>query len=153
MAALVLAVSLSEAAAPAPATPGEQDKCAVCKMFVARCPNTMARIVFKDGSNAFFCGVKCMMKYYFEPVKYNPSKKTADINAVVVTDYSNQEPIDGLQAYYVAGSVVFGPMGLEFMPFAVESAAREFMQENSGKEIVRFNQINLEKLKMLLEKY
>jgi hypothetical protein len=44
-------------------------------------------------------------------------------------------------------------MGLEFIPFAEESAGRKFLQENNGKEIVRFNQINPEVLKELLRKY
>ena len=70
-----------------------------------------------------------------------------------MTDYSNLKPMDGYKAYYVVGSVVFGPMGQEFFPFSEESAAREFMQENSGKEIVRFDQINPESLKELLKKY
>jgi len=153
VATLVLTVSLAAATEKAPAKPGERDKCSVCTMFVAHYPNFMAQVVFKDGAHAFFCGVKDMMQYYFEPFKYNPSKKTDDIVAIIVTDFSNKKPIDGYKAYYVVGSVVFGPMGLEFMPFGEEAAAREFMRENNGKEIVRFDQINPEILKDLLKKY
>jgi nitrous oxide reductase accessory protein NosL len=153
LAALVLSVSLAGAAEKAPAKPGEQEKCLACGMFPARYPDTLAQVVFKDGSHAFFCTVKCMMQYYFDLPKYNPSKKTADVAAVIVTDYSTGTPTDGYQAYYVVGSVVFGPMGQEFFPFAEEAAARKFLQENSGKEIVRFNQINPEGLKELLKKY
>jgi nitrous oxide reductase accessory protein NosL len=153
VATLVLIVSLAEAAEKTPAKPGEREKCPVCGMLPARCPDFMAQVVFKDGTYAFLCGVKDMMKYYFDLPKYNPSKKTADTSAVVVTDYSNQKLIDGYKAYYVVGSVVFGPMGLEFMPFAEESAARKFFQENSGKKIARFDQINPEVLKEVLEKY
>lgn len=153
VATLVLTVSLAVAAEKPPAKPGKQEKCPVCSMFAAYYPDFQAQVVFKDGTQAFFCCVKCMMQYYFDLPKYNPAKKTADVASVVVTDYSNTKPIDGYQAYYVVGSVVFGPMGQEFMPFAKESAAREFRRENQGKEIIRFNQINPEKLKELLKKY
>ena len=152
-AALVLTVSLATAAEKVPAKPGEGDKCPVCGMFVAHYPDFMAQVVFKDGSYIFLCCVKDLMQYYFDLPKYNPSKKTSDIANVVVTDYSNLKTTDGYQAYYVVGSVVFGPMGQEFFPFGEESAAREFFRENHGKEIVRFDQINPEVLKELLKKY
>ena len=150
-AALFLMVSLAVAAVPA--KPGEGDKCPTCGMFVSHYPDFLAQVVFKDGSYAFFCGVKDMMKYYFDLPQYNPSHKTSDIAEIVVTDYCNMKPTDGYKAYYVVGSVVFGPMGQEFFPFGEESAAREFMRENSGKEIVRFDQVNPESLKELLKKY
>lgn len=151
--ALILTVSLVTAAEKVPAKPGEGDKCPVCGMFVAHYPDFMAQVVFKDGSYIFLCCVKDMMQYYFGLPKYNPSKKTADVANIVVTDYSNMKPTDGYQAYYVVGSVVFGPMGQEFFPFGEESVAREFLRENHGKEIVRFDQINPEVLKELLKKY
>jgi copper chaperone NosL len=152
--AAVLALTVSLAAAEkAPAKPGEKDKCPTCGMFVAHYPDFMAQVVFKDVSYAFFCGVKDMMKYYFDLPQYNPSKKTSDVANIVVTDYSNLKPTDGYRAYYVVGSVVFGPMGQEFFPFGEESAAREFMRENNGKEIIRFDQLNPEVVKELIKKY
>jgi len=151
-AALVLTVSLA-AAEKVPFKPGEKDKCPTCGMFVAHYPDFMAQVVFKDGSYAYFCGVKDMMKYYFDLPQYNPSKKTTDVADIVVVDYSTLKPTDGRKAYYVVGSVVFGPMGQEFFPFKEEAAAREFMRENKGKEIVRFEQLNPEVVKELIKKY
>ena len=57
---------------PAKITPA--DKCPVCGMFVAKYPDFVDQIVFKDGTHAFFDGVKDMMKYYFDLPKYNPGK-------------------------------------------------------------------------------
>jgi copper chaperone NosL len=151
--ALILTVSLAAAAGEVPAKPGEADKCPVCGMFVSHYPDFLAQVVFKDGTYAFFCGVKDMMKYYFDLTQYNPSKKTADIANIVVTDYSTMKPLDGHRAYFVVGSVVFGPMGQEFFPFGEESAARDFSKENNGKEILRFEQITPESFKELVRKY
>ncbi len=151
--ALILTVSLTTASENVPAKPGEGDKCPVCGMFVDHYPDFIAQMVFKDSSCIFFCCVKDMMQYYFDLPKYNPSKKASDIANIVVTDYSNMKSIDAFQAYYVVGSVVFGPMGQEFFPFSEESEAREFLRENNGKEIVRLDQINPELLKELLKKY
>lgn len=153
LAAFTLAVALSAAAEKVPDKPGDKEQCPVCGMFVAHYPEFVARVLFKDGSYAYFCGVKDMMKYYFDLPKYNPTQKTSDVAGIAVTDYSDMKTTDGYQAYYVVGSVVFGPMGQEFFPFAKESAAREFLQENQGKEIVQFGQIDPEVLKELLRKY
>ena len=56
-------------------------------MFVAKYPDFLAEIIFKDGSTFFFDGTKDMFKYYFNLKKYNPSKKLEDIDSIYVTDY------------------------------------------------------------------
>lgn len=152
-ATFILVAAMAVAAEQGPAKPGDKDKCPVCGMFVAHYPDFLARVTFSDGSHAYFCGVKDMMRFYFDLPRYAPSRKTSDVVDLMVTDYSSLKPTDGYQAYYVVGSVVFGPMGQEFFPFSEASAAHEFLRENEGKEIVRFDQINPEALKELLRKY
>ena len=149
MAAILLTVTTSLAAEVKPAKPAAGDKCPVCGMFVAKFPDFLAEIVFKDGSHAFFDGVKDMMKYYFDLPKYNPTKKQADIAAIFVNDYYSLSPTDGFTAYYVFGSNVYGPMGKELVPFKAESEAKEFMKDHAGKELYRFNKITPELIKLL----
>lgn len=122
------------------------DKCPVCGMFVAKYPDFVARLVFKDGSYAFFDGVKDMLKYYFEPSKYTGGKPPAEVAAVAVTDYYSLTLIDGLAAYYVVGSDVYGPMGKELIPFKDEDAAKEFLKDHAGKAILSFKDIRPETL-------
>lgn len=149
IALLFLIVSGTFADEVKPAAPAAGDKCPVCGMFVAKYPDFLAQIVFKDGSHAFFDGVKDMMKYYFDLPKYNPSKKAADIAAILVTDYYSLKLIDGLKAYYVFGSNVYGPMGKEMVPFIGEPEAKEFLKDHAGKSIYRFNDINNHLVKIL----
>jgi nitrous oxide reductase accessory protein NosL len=132
---------------PAKISPG--DKCPVCGMFVAKYPDFVDQIVFKDGTHAFFDGVKDMMKYYFDLPKYNPKKTTADIAAILVTDYYTMTSVDGLQAFYVIGSDVYGPMGKELMPFKDEAAAKEFKVDHKGASILLFKDITPEIIKTL----
>jgi copper chaperone NosL len=143
---LCLLAAGSLAGEAAPAKPSPTDKCPVCGMFVAKYPDFAARITFKDGSYAYFDGVKDMMKYYFNLAKYNPGKQSADIGAIAVTDYYSLSPIDGLAAYYVIGSDVYGPMGRELIPFKGEAEAREFMKDHAGKAILSFTAIKPETL-------
>ena len=76
-----LSAAISLAGEAGPAKPSPTDKCPVCGMFVAKYPDFVARISFKDGSYAFFDGVKDMMKYYFNLAKYNPAKQLGEIES------------------------------------------------------------------------
>jgi copper chaperone NosL len=141
--------SSSLAEAKDPVKPTEQDKCPVCGMFVAKYPDFVAQVIFKDGSYAVFDGVKDMFKYYFDIKKFNPSKQVSDIESIYVTDYYDLMMIDGYKAFYVMGSDVFGPMGKELIPFEAEEDAKEFMIDHIGKSLLKFKEININTLKDL----
>jgi len=132
-----------------PIKPSQKDKCPVCGMFVAKYPDFLAEILFKDGSYAVFDGTKDMFKYYFNLKKYNPKKRLEDIDSLYVTDYYNLTLMDGYQAFYVIGSDVYGPMGKELIPLEKEADAKEFMKDHKGQSILRFKDITLETLKGL----
>jgi len=71
----------------------------------------VAALVFSDGSTVFFDGVKDMMKYYFNMPNTSPAKTAADNPCDPCHRLLPLEPIDGRQAFYVAGSDVYGPDG------------------------------------------
>jgi copper chaperone NosL len=124
--------------------PSAKDKCPVCGMFVAEYRDFIAEIVFKDGFRAYFDGPKDMFRFYFEPDKYLPGRKLGDIVAVYVTDYYSLETIDAVQAFFVLGSDVRGPMGNELVPIKKESDAQTFLKDHKGKSVLRFKQVTLE---------
>jgi nitrous oxide reductase accessory protein NosL len=121
--------------------PTPKDKCPVCGMFVAKYPDFLAGIVFKDESYVVFDGAKDMFRYYFNIAKYSPSKSPADIGSLFVTDYYGLRQIDGYKAFYVLGSDVYGPMGRELVPFEQMKDAEEFKTDHKGKKILRFSEI------------
>jgi copper chaperone NosL len=126
-----------------PVMPGREDKCPVCGMFVAKYPDFIAEIVFRDGSYAAFDGVKDLCKYYFNLGNYNPGKQQTHIDAIWVMDYYRLEFIDGRQAFYVAGSDVYGPMGRELIPFARKAEAEEFMKDHRGTSLLTFGDVDM----------
>ena len=132
-----------------PIKPSPKDKCPVCGMFVAKYPDFLAEVIFKDGSCAFFDGAKDMFKYVLNLKKYQPSNKPSDIEAVFVTDYYNLTLVNGYEASYVIGSDVFGPMGRELIAFEKKADAEEFMKDHKGKSILSFQEITLEIMKDL----
>lgn len=122
---------------PAWRAPGARDRCPVCGMFVARFPAWTAGLALPDGSWRYFDGVKDLVRHLAE----EPPGSVADAAPVIVTDYYDLEPTDGRAAWYVSGSDILGPMGREFIPFAHEKEAREFLRDHRGTGIHRFGDL------------
>lgn len=151
IAAVVWALGFSQAnAAETKFTkPADRDKCPVCGMFVAKYPDWVAEVVFKDGTYAVFDGPKDLFKFILNLKSYAPGKSKKEIDSVFVNDYYSVRPINGLKAFYVLGSDVLGPMGRELVPFEKDADAREFLKDHRGRKILRFDEISFEILKQL----
>jgi len=124
--------------------PGPKDKCAVCGMFVAEFQDFLAEIVLKNGSHLYFDGAKDMFRYYFEPEKYDPSRRRTEFAALYVTDYYGLNRIPAEGAFYVAGSDIRGPMGNELIPLFREPDAKTFLKDHRGKSVLRMDQLTIE---------
>ena len=113
-------------------------KCPVCGMFVAKYPKWVGLIVV-GGKKHYFDGAKDMMKFYIfdGDFPYDRSK----ISMIEVTDFYTLEGIPAKEAFYVIGSDVYGPMGNELIPFKTRKAAKNFLSDHGGSEIVLFEKI------------
>ncbi len=129
----------------------EKAKCPVCGMFVAKYPKWTAVIEASDGKNYYFDGVKDMMKFIFNPAKYHSNLTMADFKHIKVSDYYTIGTVDALNAWYVIGSNVFGPMGDELVPFGSKDDAETFMKDHFGDKVLPFDALN-EKLVLDLDK-
>jgi copper chaperone NosL len=138
---LFLSVPLSSASDKKPGEIRKSDKCPVCGMFVEKYRNWLAEIFFSDGTYAVFDGPKDMFRYYLDIKKYNPSKTVSDISAVYVTEYYSTGIMEARKAFFVQGSDVYGPMGLELVPLASEAKAQEFLKDHKGKTILKFGEV------------
>lgn len=136
-----LLAPLASAAEKRPLPVTERDKCPVCGMFVARYPDWTAQVIFKDGTHDVFDGPKDMFRYYFDLKKYNPSKRQSDIAAIYVTEYYSTKLMDARDLFFVLGSDVYGPMGVELIPVATMENAKEFLRDHKGKRILKFDEV------------
>jgi copper chaperone NosL len=146
---IVLVASLSMAADKEFPAPTAGDKCPVCGMFVAKYPDWVTVVLFRDESHIFFDGSKDMFKYLFDLKRYDPSRKTEDIQVVLAKDYYRLSSIDARKAWFITGSDIYGPMGRELVPLEKEADAREFLNDHKGKKIFRFSEITPEVIKTL----
>ena len=147
-AVLVLAIFMcgvcGAAAGDKPQSPGPDDRCAVCGMFVQKYHNWVSTIVFKDGSQVFFDGPKDLFRYLLDLEKYKAQERT--ISGVFVTDYYRVRFIDATTAHFVLGSDVMGPMGGELIPLEKREEAETFAQDHGGREILGFDDVTLDKI-------
>ncbi|MCH9740065.1 MAG: nitrous oxide reductase accessory protein NosL [Epsilonproteobacteria bacterium] len=120
----------------------KEEKCPVCGMFTYKYPKWAAQIFYGE-KHYSFDGVKDLMKFYFDPLRWGKYENSNQekITKILVTDYYTQKAIDGTKAYYVIGSDVLGPMGNELIPFEKEANAKTFLSDHSGKSIIRFDKI------------
>jgi nitrous oxide reductase accessory protein NosL len=145
----LLTAGSSSAVQNTPVAPPAKAKCPVCGMFVAKYPDWVASITFRDTTSAYFDGPKDLFKFYLDPGKYGPLRKQADVADIHVKDYYSLTLIDGRQAFYVIGGNVLGPMGKELVPFAGKDDAEGFLRDHRGTKILRFNEITRSVLKGL----
>ena len=122
--------------------PGLKDTCPVCGMFVAKYPEWIGTVLYKDGHAHHFDGAKDMFKYLLDMPKWAPGHQAADIQAIGVTDYYGLNRVDAHKAWYVTGSDVLGPMGHELVATETKEDAEEFMRDHKGKHIFRFKDVN-----------
>ncbi len=133
------AISVSEAIDTPDPLP--TDTCPVCGMFVAKYPEWIATVVYKDGHAHHFDGAKDLFKYLFDLPKWAPGHRLEDIQHIGVTEYYGLTRIDARGAWYVIGSDVLGPMGHELIPLETEADAKEFLHDHQGRRLLRFDEV------------
>jgi prevent-host-death family protein len=126
--------------------PGPEDTCPVCGMFVAKYPEWIATVLYKDGHAHHFDGAKDLFKYLLDMPKWAPGHGGEDIAQIGVTEYYGLSRIAAKQAWYVIGSDVLGPMGHELVPLQTRADAEEFMRDHAGQRILQFDEVTLDLL-------
>jgi nitrous oxide reductase accessory protein NosL len=121
--------------------PAPTDTCPVCGMFVAKYPEWVGTVLYKDGHAHHFDGAKDLFKYLLNMPKWAPGHREEDIQSIGVTEYYSVSLIDARKAWYVIGSDVLGPMGHELIPLETKEDAEEFKADHGGKRILRFGDV------------
>jgi nitrous oxide reductase accessory protein NosL len=122
-------------------SPAPEDTCPVCGMFVAKYPEWVATVAYRDGHTHHFDGAKDLFKYLLDMPRWAPGHRSEDIRSIGVTEYYGLTLIDARLAWYVIGSDVLGPMGHELIPLATEDDAKEFVHDHAGRRILRFEEV------------
>ena len=120
--------------------------CPVCHMKVRATDDWAAEIYYKDQTKLMFESPGDMLTFYTSPDSYNvaaSNKDKGNIEKILVKDYQNKQSTDARQAVFVYQSRVQGPMGADFLPFALRTDAEKFVAENGGT-LLSLNQVTPE---------
>lgn len=117
-----------------------KDHCPVCGMFPARIPQCAAGLRLADGRTFYFCSNRCLLIAWRHPRRHLGAN--ARIDRVVVLDYFSGKPLDGLTAWWIAGSDVVGPMGPALVTLESEQDVEAFQRRHGGIQVFKPDQID-----------
>jgi len=109
-------------------------------MYPARYPQFNCQIVFKDGSYEAFDSAVGLLVYLLFPDK--TGIKLKPIAKIYFRDYVKEGWLESGKTFFVTGSEIMGPMGIEFLPVDSEQAAKEIKKQAKGQNITHFKGIN-----------
>lgn len=118
--------------------PSESDTCVSCGMYPHRYPQNRSQILTADKTTLHFCSTRCLINYKANPQQYSETPPKTAYTWVTVYPDGDYDYADGL--YYVVGSKVHGPMGLDALPFRKKADAQAFAGKEGGR-VMRFNEI------------
>ncbi len=131
---------------------GQEEKCPVCGMFVAKYEEWLSQIVNGSDKPLVFDGVKDMMAYYFDGARYGAGTDLSKAE-IWVRSYYTLDYINGREAFYVVGSDVLGPMGDELIPFTTRKEAENFKTDHHGTAILSFEEITSSQIMEMKKKH
>lgn len=137
---LIVSLAMANWAFSQPAEIEAHKKCPLCSMYPARYPMFNCQIVFKDGSYAAFDSAIGLLVYLHFPDK--TGRQLKPVAGVYFKDYLKQSWLEADSAYFVTGSDIRGPMGIQFVPVDSQQAAEKIKKQSNGKDIIHFNMIN-----------
>ena len=119
----------------------QQDRCPVCAMMPAKHAKFASAIQLKSGETYYFCGTGCMIRTWMHPEVFLnvPADK---LERCVVPAYFSGEQIDGLSAFWVAGSDVVGPMGPALVPLKSADGVDAFRERHGGSVVFKMGELD-----------
>ncbi len=137
---LIVSFGMTNWASAQPLKIESHKKCPVCGMYPARYPHFNCQIVFKDGSYEAFDSAIGLLVYLHFPDK--TGIKLKPVAGIYFKDYLKEGWLEADRAFFVTGSEIKGPMGIQFLPVDSEQAAEELKKQGNGKDIIHFKMIN-----------
>jgi len=115
-------------------------ECPLCGMYPARYPQFNCQIVFKGGSYEAFDSAVGLLVYLLFPDKTGIQPKP--VAGIYFKDYVKESWLAADRTFFVTGSEIMGPMGVEFLPADSQRAAKELKKQEKGQDLIHFKKIN-----------
>ena len=126
--------------------PGKDDRCPVCGMFVNKYPKWAAGFIFESGARFFHCCPKCLIHNLHNVPKYQRGETLENIRRIWVTEYYTTKRTDAREVFFVVGTNLVGPMGLDLIPVRGQTAAETLKKDYRGELILTLDKVTAEML-------
>ncbi|MCP3874467.1 MAG: hypothetical protein GY699_15095 [Desulfobacteraceae bacterium] len=115
-------------------------ECPLCGMYPSRYPQFNCQLIFKDGTYEAFDSATGLLLYLLFSDKTGINPKPVD--KIYFKHYLKESWLESSKSFFVIGSEIMGPMGIEFLPVDNKHAAEELKNQENGKEIISFKKID-----------
>jgi nitrous oxide reductase accessory protein NosL len=115
-------------------------ECPLCNMYPARYPRFNCQIVFNDGSYEAFDTSIGLILYQLFPEKTGIKPKP--VSRIYFKNYLETSWLEADKAFFVVGSDIRGPMGVQFLPVDGRQSAEALKKQVNGKDIIHFKEIS-----------
>jgi len=115
-------------------------ECPLCGMYPARYPQFNCQIVFKDGSYEAFDSAVGLLIYLLFPD--NTEIKPQPVDRIYFKDFLKQSWLEADNTFFVSGSEILGPMGVEFLAVDSKQSADDLKRQEKGIDIIHFKKID-----------
>ena len=88
-------------------------ECPLCGMYPSRYPQFNCQLIFKDGTYEAFDSAAGLLVYMFFSDKIGINPKP--VERIYFKHYLNGSWLEGYKSFFVIGSEIMGPMGIEFL--------------------------------------
>jgi len=136
---LFITFGMTDGAFSQPSKIEADSECPLCGMYPARYPEFNCQIIFKDGSYTAFDSTVGLLVYLLFPDKTGIKQKP--ISGIYFKDYLKEGWLEAGETFFVTGSEIMGPMGVEFLPADSQQAAEALKKEEKGKDIIHFEML------------
>jgi nitrous oxide reductase accessory protein NosL len=115
-------------------------ECPLCGMYPARYPQFNCQVIFKDGTYEAFDSAAGLLVYLLFSDKTGIIAKPVD--KIYFKHYLKENWLEADKTFFVVGSEILGPMGIEFLSVDSEKDAKEVKKQEKGEDIIHFKKIN-----------
>lgn len=133
-------IGCSTTSSTAPHVIETHKECPLCGMIPAKYPLFNCQIIFEDGTYEAFDSAAGLLVYLYFPDKTGFEVKK--VKKIYFKDYLQETWLDADSTWFVVGSEILGPMGIEFLPVCSEKLAIDLKNREQGAAIVPFNKID-----------
>jgi nitrous oxide reductase accessory protein NosL len=119
--------------------------CHNCKM-PSDSPEWSVALKEKKGEEIYYCSPRCFLTVYTDE-----KKRPQDITSIEVRDYTDKQKFPAEKAWFVLGSGIKGPMGIDIVPHKTRDAAEKFKTETKARQILKLNEFTAQIVKEALE--